>query len=347
MLVPETKIFTDSGWKEIKDISGKDKVLVRNFLGEAEFIQPFALRKKQYDGEIYEIGGRHWALMLTPGHKVTYKKHFMGQSGSIRRAVVDDLRVKSNISLLRRFRYIKPDTSKRNIIKIFTETGIHATTISDYDWYKLVAYIIMHGNITRVRKRFALGITIPAARTEEQIAELGDIFDRLGIEWSVRSKYGRYTEVRVNPANNTLAGKVRIKMGSIYRKKMKVPDDMVWDSSREMTKYFFECIENVIRRKDTRHTDKFIMSTSNPRLIEGLSTMSTLGGYSPAISKKQKPGGPERDEEYIFAMSKVKELMVVSRINKIEYSGPVYAIDILDGQVYAKIKMAPVWIDPQ
>ena len=34
-----TPIFTDSGFKNIEDIGGRDKVLVRNFLGDAEFMK--------------------------------------------------------------------------------------------------------------------------------------------------------------------------------------------------------------------------------------------------------------------------------------------------------------------
>ena len=48
----DTKVLTNRGWKKIEDVGGHDRVLTRNFLGDAQFTKPFAIKKKSYSGEI-------------------------------------------------------------------------------------------------------------------------------------------------------------------------------------------------------------------------------------------------------------------------------------------------------
>lgn len=123
-----TKVFTNSGFKNIEDISGRDKVLVRNFIGDAEFIQPFALKKKSYSGEIIKIGGSNWSFSVTPNHIIQLSDDNYDPPRN-ELIPAKQVEVNKHHRIHRKFRYLLPDDAPKEIIKIRDEFGTRHTTI--------------------------------------------------------------------------------------------------------------------------------------------------------------------------------------------------------------------------
>lgn len=328
MFISDTQVFTNTGWKKIQDIGGNDKVLVKNFLGDAELIQPFALKKKQYDGEIIKVGGKDWSLTVTPDH-----------------TGLDDKKI------VRRFRYMFPDEPTKETIKIWDDFGTRHSTISHEDWYKLVAYVLVRGFIRPKPGRPMLFLFLEEGRVEEEIAILGDLLDRIGVSYHVQ--YSEKTRPKVVVSSkNTLAARLITRLGSAKRKDMYLPDKMIYSSTKELAKLLIETIIAASIRPETERGTVFQLATSNKKLIDSLTLLGTLSGYSMRCVFRLKAGSPvlngfTKRDSYILQISSSPALYSFINRKKSLYSGYIYGIDLFDGQIYVKEGSMPVWVNPK
>lgn len=316
-----TQIFTDSAWKNIEDISGRDRVLVKNFIGDAEFIQPFALKKKQYDGDVITSGAKDWSFTVTPDHTPTGDQ------------------------FKRNFHYMFSEEPKKEMIKIRDEFGTRTSTISDYDWYKLVGFVLTRGFVRTKPGKPMLYLFLEEDRIEEEIRILGDILDRIGVAWHVQYSDKTLPKIVVS-SKNTLVNRLITRLGSKKRKEMFLPDKMIYNSTKELSKLLIDTIKDTSRGE----TDQIV--TTNKALIDSLTLLGTLSGYSvryyllSEAGKTTSRGTTKKDSYLLFIFPQVSQYSVIYRKKSI-YSGYVYEIDIFDGQVYVKDGISPIWIAPK
>lgn len=328
MFVSTTQVFTDSGWKKISDISGHDRVLVRNFLGDAELIQPFALKKRKYGGEVVKIGAKDWSFTVTPDHKN-----------------IDSTKI------VRKFRYIFSDDPKKEWITVRDDFGRRSVTISPHDWYKLVGFMLQRGFIRMKPGRPMLWFFLDEDRVEEESKILGDILDRLGVGWHVQ--YSEKTRPKVVVSSkNTLASRLMNRLGSNKRKKMFLPDRMIYSSTKELSKLLIDTIISTSIQPNTKRRSVYQLSTTNKALMDSLTLLGTLNGYSIRTVLKAPAGTPTNKgvtkiDSYFLQISDINEVYSQKKIEKKKYSGYVYGIDLFDGQVYVKEESMPVWVSPK
>lgn len=351
--VAETEIFTDSGWKPIKDISGRDRVLVRNFIGDAEFIQPFALKKRQYNGEVIQLGGKNWSFSVTPDHIVVYDRDDMARGLHFKYEPAKDITVHNENRIYRKFRYMTPETYKRESVVIHTEFGKKYSYIANEDWFVLVAYLIERAQLVKSsRFKHTLQVFLDPERVEYEIDLLGGIFDRIGVEWTfIPYRTTGQALLRVK-SNNTLASRVITRLGSSTRKEMFLPDKMIYNSSKELVDMFFEALIQASKRADTKVGKLYQYQTGNVALMKSLEKIGTLWGYGIAPYIVQRAG----DKHYYGIASKNIYNVVIQGVTKtysprfkqsLQYQGAVYEIDLFDGQVYAREGSMPVWVNPK
>lgn len=347
MFIAGTPIFTDSGWKNIEDISGRDKVLVRNFIGHAEFLQPFAVKKRQYDGEVVTIGAKDWSFTVTPEHPVTYDLDREKKGGDFRTVPASEMRTGQFFRIHRKFKYMFSEEPPKEMIKIRDDFGERSVTISDHDWYKLVAYVLCRGFIRKKPGKPMLMFFLDEEKIEEETRVLGDILDRIGVGWHVQ--YSEKTRPKlVCSSRNTLANRLRTRLGSSKRKEMYLPDKMVYHSSKELTNLLMQTIIELSVGKSKR--TQFV--TTNKALIDSLTILGTLGGYSITHHLSGRAGtetvrGLIKRDSYIVFVFSPTDTYSPRFIKKSLYSGYVYGIDLFEGQVYAKEGLMPVWINPK
>jgi len=346
-----TPIFTDSGWKNIEDIAGRDKVLVRNFLGDAEFIQPFALKKKHYDGEIFKVGAKNWSFSVTPDHTVVYDRDKYAQGSHFCSLPVKELTLHKDNRIYRKFRYMFPEEPKKEMIKIRDEFGNRSVSVSDYDWYKLVGYILCRGFIRRKPGKPMIYIFLEPQRIEEETLIIGDILDRMGVGWHVQSSELTRPKIVVS-SKNTLVNRLVTRLGSYKRKQMFLPDKIIYHSTKELSKLLIETIIDASIRPGTERGIVYQLATTNTALIDSLTILGTLAGYSIRSTLITKAGtasmvGITKLDGYILQIANPTNTYAPRYIKKLKYSGQVYEIDLFDGQVYVKEGFAPIWIDPK
>lgn len=340
-----TKVFTNSGFKNIEDISGRDKVLVRNFIGDAEFIQPFALKKKAYSGEIVKIGGSNWSFSVTPDHIVQLSDDNYDPPRN-ELVTAREVEVNKHHRIHRKFRYLLPDEPPKEIIKIRDEFGTRHTTIDHEDWYRLMAYTLTRGFIRQDKTLF---IYTRDGRMDEDIKIIGGILDKYGIPWSL--SFSAQPMIVVS-TRNTLSARLLTRLGSRKRREMYLSDKIVYRSSRELIRVLIETmIDNTIK-PDTKRGASYQLSTSNLKLIDSLTVLGTVGGYSMTKTLKEKAGtkskfGVSKKDSYILKISFGHETYSPKFVKKSHFSGNVYEVDLFDGQVYVKEGTMPVWVNPK
>lgn len=340
------QIFTSTGWKPIESLSGQDKVLVRNFIGDAEFIQPFALKKTEYDGEVVQIGAKDWSFTVTPQHKVLYER-----KGKVLSEPAIDLELKGYHRIYRKFRYMFPEEVKKEYITIFTEFGKKTVTIQHEDWYKLAGYILCRGFIKTGFGRPMLMLFLDEYNIEEEIMVLGDILDRIGVYWHVQ--YSEKTRPKiVISSKNTLASRVQYRLGSLKRKEMFLPPKMIFNSTKEQADILVQAIKDATKRYDTPDRSYFQMSTTNIKFIESLTLLGTIHGYGVRHYLSHRAGdemkfGTVKQSSYVLTISDPTDTYAPKYKNKKHYKGKVYEIDLFNGQVYIKEGSMPIWIDPK
>lgn len=352
--VKDTKIFTNSGWKNIQDIAGQDKVLVRNFVGDAEFIQPFALKRRKYDDEIIKIGAKNWNFSVTPEHIVVYDRDEepVGKNFVYERA--DEVKVSAYNRIYRKFKFLPPEEYRRETIKIYDEDfGTRWVNVSNNDWYVLCAYVLQRGYLSKASStRLALNFYLNNEKIEAEIAELGDILDRIGVQWSIipSRTIGQHT-IRVS-AKNTLASRVKTRLGAQKRREMYLPDTMIYNCTKELADKFIDTLIELSKRPTTERGNSYQFTTNNDKLVDSLSLLCTLwgyGAYSTILAKKgQDTGrGALRKDVIKLTISNLAKTYSPTKIESYHYNDYVYSIDLFDGQVYVKQGTVPVWVNPK
>lgn len=346
MFVAGQQIFTNSGWKNVEDISGTDKVLNRNFISNAEFIQPFALHKSQYDGEVIELGGRNWSATTTPDHNIAYEKF----NGKFVKTPAVDFEAKKSNKIHRSFRYMFSDDPHKEFVKITDEFGSRNSTIQHEDWYVLVAYMLTKGYIKTGYGRPMVHFYLDEYDVERQLALLGDILDRIGIPFHLQ--YTEKTRAKlVVSSKNTLAYRFKTRLGSFKRREMSLPDKMIYQSNKALANLFIETFMDASTSYNNNR-DKYTYKTTNKALLDSISLFGTLHGYGVGYVLQSPKGSmigenvTKSDSYVLFIHNPVKTHTATYKKTK-PYQGAVYSLDLFEGQVYIREKGMPVWIDPK
>ena len=341
--VKGTIVFTDSGFKPIEDISGRDRVLTRNFLGEAQFIQPFAIKKKKYKGEVVELGGKTWSLRTTPDHLIPYDPDDKYKGYKFDNIPAKDITCHEDNRIYRKFKYITPEDYKKETVVIFNEFGKRWSYVYPLDWFVLCGFVLARGYLEPAGRRRALNIYIKDRTKDQEVAILSDILDRIGVTWKlypVRSQ-NRWL-LRVSP-NNTLASRLSKRLGSVKRRKMYIADSMIYNSSRELAYTLIDTIK-------TLTSDQF--STNNEKLVDSLVLLGTLWGYSTTKRVKTPKGyvtdwGAVNKTVYSVDFKPLPTSYSPRYKNILDYDDYVYEIYLFDGQIYIKNETSPIWINPK
>lgn len=347
-----TPIFTDSGWKPIEEIAGHDRVLVRNFIGEAEFIQPFAVKKKKYNGKITKLGGKYWNITTTPDHIIAYDRDDKVRGRNFLYKKAKDVVCNPDNRIYRKFKYITPNDYKKENIVIYNQFGKSWITISNQDWFVLCAFVLLRGYLEPAGRRRSLNIYLNREKRADELVLLADILGRIGVTWTlIESKTDDRWLVRISP-HNTLASKLSKRLGSLKRKKMYIPDIMIYNSSKELTNVFIKTLIDLSKKPDTVVRDTYQFTNNNKRLIDTIALMGTLSGYS-MTTKLQIPKGTDQGrgalskDIYRLFITNLSDSYSPTKKSEEDYKGYVYEMYLFDGQIYVKESTAPIWVNPK
>ncbi len=333
-----TKVLTPCGWKNIEDVGGRDKLLTRNFIGDAQFTQPFAIKKKQYDGKLISGGQKKYQFKVTPEHEVVYTN----KGGDIISSTAKDVPAKRENRLKHRSRY--------NTERYFTlqkiRRGDFEYTVETLDWYKFVGYFLRRGLIDKSRKQVRL--MLDRQNPQKDIDLICPVLDRLGLVWNLTPP-----AIIVLSQKSNIGEKLTRSLGARARKNMYVPDKMIYNATFEEGKALIEMFLRASRHDGSGIKDTVQFTTSNTKLIDSLEILGLLCGYT-ISSMLAKPAGTKvpmgetkRDSYIVYVRESVKEVSII-RKEEHDYSGKVYELDMFEDQLLIKEDGSlPVWMKPK
>ena len=331
----KTRVLTKNGWKEISKISGHDKVLVRNFIGDAQFIQPFAIKKKDYDGKLISGGQKSYQFRVTPEHEIVYTD----KAGRLVKTTAEKVPAKRENRLKHRSRYAPDGYLKQQTIKVRD----FEYQIDNLDWYRLVGYVLRRGAINKKR----LTLMLDTQNPEKDMKLICPVLDRMGLPYTYSKP------ILVITQKSTIAYKLAYALGSKVRKQMFVPDKMIYNASIEEGRALIDMFVRASRRDGSGVDNTIQFSTTNTSLVDSLEILGLLCGYT--ISKilakpagtKVPAGETKRDSYAVYVRDSVEEISII-RKKELDYSGKVYEIDIFEDQLLIKEDdLLPVWMKPK
>lgn len=333
-----TQVLSDKGWKNIEDIGGRDRVLVRNFIGDAQFTQPFAIRKRDYSGVIISAGSEKYQFTVTPEHEVVYTD----KSRNLVKTTAEKVPVKRDNKLKHRSRYSTDGYLPGQKLK---NNGFEYT-IDTLDWYTFCGFVLRRGGMDGGRNR--LTFTLSMDDPKKDMGLICPVLDRMGLEWTFVEP-----NIIVLSRKSNIAMKTAICLGSKSRKDMYVPDKMVYSATLEQARALIETFIKASRQDGEWNGENVQFSSSNTKFIDSLEILGLLCGYTvskilarPAGYKVPK-GVTKRDSYVVYIRKSVKEI-AINRKKKREYTGKVYEIDMFDDQLLIKDdKCLPIWMKPR
>ena len=333
-----TKVLTNKGWKNIEDVSGHDRLLIRNFLGDAQFSKPFAVKKRQYSGKIIAGGSKNYQFKVTPDHEIVYTD----KNDNIIKAAAKDVPAKRENRLKHRSRYAPDGYLTPQKIK----NGDREYSVDTLDWYKLVGFVLRRGGIDKKRARLTLALDKHNPRKDMDL--ICPVLDRMNLQWT-------FTEpnIVVLSQKSNIANKLALMLGTKTRKSMYVPDKMIYNSSIEQGRALIEMFVLASRQDGKWGGENIQFATSNTKLIDSLEILGLLSGntISRLLTKpagtKVPAGKTKRDSYTVYVRRSVKEISII-RKQEIDYDGKVYEIDMFEDQLLIKENgYLPIWMKPR
>lgn len=333
----ETKVLTTKGWKNISEVGGHDRVLVRNFLGDAQFVQPFAIKKREYSGPAIRAGSTKYKFTVTPEHTVVYKN----KNGDMIQSTATEVPAKRENRLKHRSRYSTDTYLRPQIIK---GDGFEYQ-VDTLDWYKLVGYVLRRGKIEKRRDRLVL--MLDKKNPQKDMELICPILQNMRLQWTF------IKPDTINLYRNTnIANKLAVMLGSRIRKNMYIPDKMVYGATLEEARGLIEMFVRT-SRQDGTFDGSVQFSTSNVKLIDSLEILGLLSGYTISNILARKAGSKvprgvtKRDTYVVYIRKSVNEFSVITK-EELNYNGKVYELDIFEDQVLIKDnECQPVWMKPK
>lgn len=336
--VKGTRVLSENGWKNIEDVGGNDRLLIRNFIGDAQFEKPFAIKKRQHEGAIIVGNSKACEFKVTPDHEIVYTT----DRGDSIKTTAKDVPAERGIFLKHRSRY-SPD---RYILSQKVKNGNYTYEVDKLDWYKLCGYVLRRGQISKYNTRLTL--MLDKSDPKKDMDLICPILDNMNLEWS-------FTEPNlvVLSQKSNIAGKLARVLGSRFRKKMYIPDKMIYNTSIEHGSALIEMFVQASRQDGNGVDSTVQVSTTNKELIDSMEILGLLCGYTisnivakPAGAKL--PAGVTKNDSYaVYIRKSLREVSLTDKTQR-GYSGKVYEIDMFNDQLLVKEEgSSPVWMKPK
>lgn len=336
--VKGTQVLSNKGWKNIEDVGGTDRLLVRNFIGDAQFEKPFAIKKRKYEGEIIHGQSKTCEFKVTPEHHIVYTDRW----DNIYNSTAEELPTRRGIYLLHRSRY-SPD---RYLLPQKIRLGDFTYEIDRLDWYKLCGFVLRKGKISKYNTR--LKLMLDKQNPKKDMDLICPVLDRLRLEWN-------FTEpnIIVVSQKSNIAGKLARALGSRFRKQMYIPDKMIYNASIEDGSALIDMFIRASRRDGEGVDTTVQFSTTNKKLIETMEILGLLCGYTishilarPAGAKV--PAGVTKNDSYAVYVRESVNKVSITKKDTFDYSGKVYELDIFNDQLLFRTdECSPIWMKPK
>lgn len=339
----DTQIMTDTGWKRVKDIKGFDKVLVRNFLGEAHLMQPFAIELIKFRGRIHCLGNPYWNIKLSPRQEVfgfiNGEEHYK----QVRKVPI--AKTGKTFVFNRTATYIPEEEYKADMFTVFGKGFKKTKKMPPEDWYVLAAFILQRAMIYKTAmSKFGRGdiqISLNRKKEPEAFLILQGILNRAEIQFKENGD-----RTIVISKRNTLFSLIKRRLGSWKREEMSIPLDMTYKGSKKLVQSFIDTLR-LLSKRDTKRFNNNIIAGYD-KMISSLEIMCYVHGIEAIRGSTIKSTSLDGESKETLRFSQRGRLASVTfHTDDKNDSHNVYAIDILEGQVLARNEGYGVWVTPR
>lgn len=332
-----TQLLTTKGWKDIDEVCGSEKVLIRNFLGDAKFETPFAIRKSHYNGNVIRSGSGKCCIAVTEDHKVFYTNKY----GTGKKDTASEAFGKNGVFIQHKSRYSPDEYLPRRVIR-FDERQVTVDTLS---WYTFIGFVLRRSQITKDGMRLIL--TLDKNALEKDLSLICPILKKMRLKWNLVKP----NRIVISQRHNI--GRVLARLlGSRKRRDMSIPYKLMVDASIADARALIETFAQASKRSSRERMEGFQFVCSNKSLIDSLEVLGILCGYT-TVSRMLKPAGTKipagetKRDSYTVSISPSTPNIPVTEREDYKYNGNVYDVDIFQTQLMVKEPgMLPVWMSP-
>lgn len=326
----QTEVLTDSGWKLFKDVVEGDLLFTMDqTTRNAYYEKPTKLYSNDYDGEMVEYKSRGTDFLVTPNHKMLWRRYQAGSSRRYSRYLLEPI--------------IEINGTPRSIPRCFKWEGIEEVNyeiprfVSDRktynnkfvpmeDWLKLLGWYLSEGNLTWYNNTPS-GINI-TQKDPTILYELQKILLRLNYNPIIRTN-NNVSSLTVT--NRGLAEHFRTFGRYSYQKRVPL-------HVQALTPELIEIFLSAYVQGDgyTRENGREVIYTSSKNMADDLQILAYKCGRVTSVSKreligKKAPNGFSRRDGYIVYMSNEEDPHINirrSHLKKVPYKGKVYCAEV-------------------
>jgi len=299
-LLPKTRIFTEGGSKEIKDIVIGDRVITHN--GRTSLVSNTFKRK--VDEDIYVINPQGFEpFAITSGHPVltvqanrkNYGKrnklsNFIGDYGSMKPVWVDS------------------DELKRGDFLVFPKIKFGDNYL-DKEMARLLGYYVAEGSISKIKNRISFALHKKETKIADDIGKI--VFKVFGINChTYRQKNGNGMVVRCS--SKELKKFLEDNSGKFsYKKRL---SRMIMNSSSSMLKEF---LRGYYLGDGSKSTGVYTMATVSKELFYQLQSILFrfgIGFTSKTVSKRIGGDGTKHRESYWIRIRNYVEIKKFGKV---------------------------------
>lgn len=342
-----TELFTYGGFKKVEDITGEDRLLVRNFIGDTEFTRPMKIRKLRYSGDVVSLGSKSWQLKLTPDTKIDYalRKGFMLTSEP-RTCKAGEYDASQESGLYRTFKYYPKMTTVRESLTRNVEDKRVIERIQIDDWIRIAALIVARGKIIKNGKRAKVSIALDKADWRYELMYLLPFMSRLN-EGVVVEAFERAPGFVTLQESSDLTRKLAATFKPVGNS-VRIPNRMIYDyplpESRKLFRYMMDPFE---KKPDRGFIYSHNAGTTSDIEALAATTGNTVKVYQLTEAGREYRGVVEKEDSWLLHSYSLPFIHAVTEKSVEHYDGYVYEFDFYAGDVYARAEGALLWIYPK
>ncbi len=319
-----TEILTDSGWKTFDKLTTTDRVLVRAESGESFYEKPTAIHAAPRKGEMVHFKQRGADFMITPNHRVLYKRR--GSSESVLKEIQDA----HYEMFMTRSAEFSGTSDKRHAIGDGRLVGMR-------EWAAFLGWYLSDGSIQR-RNGKPYSIVITQSK-QEMFSSIRAVLKGIGVDWR---EYHRQ-DVATSFVVNDVALAMHVAELGNGKQERRVPR-YILNGSREVIKAFFETFS----LGDGYKKDKsIVVYGSNKGLMDDVHEAATKLGYCASLCKRPLSGVQSKMKDgriitstkdgYVLRVSDSPTFKVTrDKLKRVEYEGMVYCVTTPTGVIFTR-----------
>ncbi len=296
----DTEILGRDGWKKYDEVKEGDVIATFNMeKGFIEYLPVKHLFAREYKGIMYNLKNRISDQLISPEHRIVRKK--FGSEQYVMEKIEDTIELKSPF-----------------LVPVGSEGNVNGAGSIDEDIVKFIAWVVAEGSLdTNGRGDGRISVYQSKTRSPEDYAEIVDLCQNLGLEYSERIQRGLGVDCNVLRFNADSTRKIYTILGSDKEKGIKFIPAAILNADVETSRIFLETYI-----KGDGYEDCKIVTTSEI-IRDQLLQVIVNAGYGATVLLRKPDNELTVKDRYIIRVIRHKDTYI-NRVEKVDYQGVIW-----------------------